>query len=88
MAKVECVGWPGCAVWFWSKDHREAHFHVASPGNWEVRVFFGSEPPYYDVVMQVGRIPGKKMRAFLLEVAANREKLFLEWDRKVIVEDP
>jgi hypothetical protein len=88
MGKVDCVSWPGCKVWFWSKDHREPHFHVESPGSWEVRVFFGAEPPYYDVLMQIGRIPGKRMSAFLKEVSENRESLFLEWDEKVIVVDP
>ena len=88
MGRVDCVGWPGCNVWFWSKDHREAHFHVESPGEWEVRVFFGSEPPYYDVVWEAGRIPRKKMKAFLRDVAAHRAELFAEWDRKVTVVDP
>lgn len=88
MGKVDRVDWPGCHVWFWSKDHREPHFHVESPGNWEVRVFFGSNPPYYDVVMQISRIPGKRMRQFLAEVAENRDELYEEWDQKVIVVDP
>jgi hypothetical protein len=87
MGKVDCVSWPGCEVWFWSKDHREPHFHVASPGNWEVRVFFGPEPPVYDVVMEIGRIPRRRMKEFLKQVSKNREKLYREWDAKVIVED-
>ena len=88
MGKVDCLSWPGCEVWFWSEDHREPHFHVQSPGNWEVRVFFGPEPPYYDVVMEVGRIPNKKMRKFLREVSKNRTELYQEWDKKVNVVDP
>jgi hypothetical protein len=87
MGKVDCVRWPGCEVWFWAKDHREPHFHVASPGNWEVRVFFGSEPPHYDVLWEVGRIPRKQMKKFLSDVGRNREALYLEWDEKVVVED-
>jgi hypothetical protein len=87
MGKVDCVRWPGCEVWFWAKDHREPHFHVASPGNWEVRVFFGSEPPHYDVLWEVGRIPRKQMKNFLSDVGRNREALYLEWDEKVVVED-
>jgi hypothetical protein len=87
MGKVDCLGWPGCEVWFWSKDHLEHHFHVKSPGSWEVRVFFGPEPPHYDVVWQVAHIPGKQMRAFLREVSSKREELYREWDAKVVVED-
>jgi hypothetical protein len=87
MGKVDCVSWPGCEVWFWAKDHREPHFHVESPGNWEVRVFFGAEPPCYDVLWEVGRIPGKQMKSFLRDVSECREALYLEWDEKVVVED-
>jgi hypothetical protein len=87
MGKVDCLRWPGCDAWFWSKDHREPHFHVKSPGNWEVRVFFGTEPPYYEVEWEIGRIPRKSMKSFLREVASNREKLYLEWDAKVEVEN-
>ncbi|HEY0022953.1 MAG TPA: DUF4160 domain-containing protein [Longimicrobium sp.] len=87
MGKVDCVSWPGCEVWFWSKDHREPHFHVAAPGSWEIRVFFGPEPPVYDVVMEIGRIPRRRLKEFLKQVSTNREKLYREWDTKVIVED-
>jgi hypothetical protein len=87
MGKVDYVSWPGCEVWFWSKDHREPHFHVAAPGNWEIRVFFGPEPPVYDVVMEIGRIPRRRLKDFLKQVSKNREKLYREWDAKVIVED-
>jgi len=87
MGKVDCVRWPGCEVWFWANDHREPHFHVASPGNWEIRVFFGTEPPHYDVLWEVGRIPRKQLKRFLNDVSKNREALYLEWDEKVVVED-
>ncbi|HEX8696101.1 MAG TPA: DUF4160 domain-containing protein [Longimicrobium sp.] len=88
MGRVDCVSWPGCKCWFWPKDHREPHFHVKSAGEWEIRVFFGEEPPWYDVLWQVHEIPGKKLRRFLEEVAENRQKLFEEWDAKVQEQDP
>jgi Domain of unknown function (DUF4160) len=88
VGRVDCLDWPGCVCWFWSEDHREAHFHVKSPGSWEIRVFFGEEPPRWDVVWQVGRIPGKRLKAFLATVSENRLKLLEEWDRKVKVVDP
>ena len=87
MGKVDCVGEPGWQCWFWSQDHREAHFHVKSPGEWEVRVFFGEDPPYYDVVWATGRIPSRRMKRFLSRVATNRSSLFEEWNSKVTVVD-
>ena len=51
-------------------------------------MFFGPEPPYYDVLMEIGRIPGRQMRKFLREVSKNRKKLYEEWDKKVKVVDP
>lgn len=88
MGKVECLDWQGCRCWFWSHDHREAHFHVASPGGWEIRVFFGEDPPRVEVVWQIEKIPRRALKAFLTRVAEQREALFLEWDAKVQVIDP
>lgn len=87
MPHVACVGWAGCKCWFWSRDHLEAHFHVQSPGEWEIRVFFGDDPPRFDVVWELKRMPGRALRAFLAQVAEHREELFEEWDEKVQVED-
>jgi hypothetical protein len=53
-----------------------------------VRVFFGEEPPAYDVLWQAGRIPGRRMKEFLRIVSENRARLFEEWDLKVKVVDP
>ena len=50
-------------------------------------MFFGPEPPVYDVVMEIGRIPRRRLKEFLKQVSTNREKLYREWDTKVIVED-
>jgi hypothetical protein len=88
VAKVDCVGWPGWHCWFWSQDHREAHFHVKCSGKWEVRVFFGEDPPYFDVQWQLSRVPVKQMREFLQTVASHRAELFEEWTAKVNVVDP
>jgi hypothetical protein len=87
MGKVDCISWPGCVCWFWSHDHREAHFHVKSPGEWEIRVFFGEEPPRCEVVWEARPVPGKPLRKFLDEVALHRAALLAEWDAKVIVEE-
>jgi hypothetical protein len=88
MAKVDCVDWPGCKCWFWSRDHLEPHFHVQSPGEWEIRVFFGDDPPRFDVLWELQKVPGKMLRKFLAQVAEHREGLFVEWDAKVQVDDP
>jgi len=60
---------------------------VQSPGEWEIRVFFGDDPPRFDVVWELKRMPGRALRAFLAQVAEHREELFEEWDEKVQVED-
>lgn len=87
MGRVDCLEWPGRKCWFWSEDHREPHFHVQSSGEWEIRIFFGQEPPYYDVVWQVKALPGRALKKFLREAAAQREALFAEWDAKVKVQE-
>ena len=87
MAHVDCVEWTGCRCWFWSRDHLEPHFHVASSGEWEIRVFFGDDPPRLDVLWELKKVPGRALRKFLAQVAEHREELFVEWDRKVQVED-
>lgn len=88
MGKVECLGWPGCRCWFWSQDHLEPHFHVLSPGNWEIRVFFGEEPPRVEVIWQLRKVPSRALKTFLANVSERRQALFLEWDAKVQVVDP
>jgi hypothetical protein len=88
MGKVDAVSWPGCRCWFWSHDHREAHFHVQSPGEWEIRVFFGDDPPRWDEVWSARPVPARALRKFLDDVANRREDLFREWDEKVIVDEP
>jgi len=87
MALVDCVGWAGCRCWFWSRDHLEPHFHVGSPGEWEIRVFFTDEPPRYDVEFEARKVPRRALRSFLAEVAKHREQLLEEWDAKVQVDD-
>ncbi|HET7232298.1 MAG TPA: DUF4160 domain-containing protein [Longimicrobium sp.] len=82
------MAWPGCRCWFWSQDHREAHFHVLSHGNWEIRVFLGEEPPRAEVVWQFQKIPARALKDFLSRVSEQRQALFIEWDAKVQVVDP
>ncbi|HET6232889.1 MAG TPA: DUF4160 domain-containing protein [Longimicrobiaceae bacterium] len=88
VGRVDSVEWAGWQCWFWSQDHREPHFHAKSPGEWEVRIFFGEDPPYYDVLWQVSRIPKRKLKDFLALVAENRQALYKEWEVKVEVVDP
>jgi hypothetical protein len=59
-----------------------------SAGEWEVKVFFAEDPPYYEAAFEVRGIPTRKMTKFLKIVAENREALYAEWDRKVKVVDP
>lgn len=87
MGRVDAVEHPGWECWFWSRDHLEPHFHVKSPGEWEVRVFFANDPPYYEIEFEVKRIPTRKMKKFLARVAESRERLYREWDSKVQVID-
>lgn len=87
MALVDCVRWPGCKTWFWSRDHLGPHFHAASPGEWEIRVFFMDDPPRYDVLLELKKLPGRTLRKFLARVADHREALLVEWDAKVKVEE-
>lgn len=88
MGRVDAVAHPGWDCWFWSRDHLEPHFHVKSPGEWEVKVFFMEAPPYHEVEFELKRIPARKLRKFLAVVAENREALLAEWSRKVQVVDP
>lgn len=88
MGRVDAVAHPGWDCWFWSRDHLEPHFHVKSPGEWEVKIFFLAEPPYYEVDFEVKRIPSRKLNKFLAQVAKKRADLFDEWSRKVQVVDP
>ncbi|WP_349264262.1 DUF4160 domain-containing protein [Longimicrobium sp.] len=88
MGRVDAVSHSGWECWFWSRDHLEAHFHVKSAGEWEVKVFFMEDPPYYEVEFEARRIPSRKMSKFLKMVAEKREALHAEWDRKVQVVDP
>jgi hypothetical protein len=88
MGRVDAVAHPGWDCWFWFRDHLEPHFHVKSPGEWEVKVFFLNEPPYYEVEFELKRIPTRKLGKFLAVVAENRETLLVEWSRKVQVVDP
>ncbi len=59
MPIVESFQIAGCRCWFYSDDHRPAHFHARSPGEWEVRVYFLLEPPQVEVVLEVNRLPGR-----------------------------
>lgn len=61
---------------------------MQSAGEWEIRVFFGQEPPFYDVLWQARALPGRQLKRFMREVAEKRETLFKEWSAKVKVQEP
>jgi hypothetical protein len=51
-------------------------------------VFFGDEPPRFDMLWELKKVPGKPLRKFLAQVAEHRESLLVEWNDKVQVDDP
>lgn len=83
MPKVEAFQIAGCRVWFYSDDHKPAHFHASSPGEWEVRVFFLLDSPEMDVVFSVKHVPGRIRRHLLSLAEEHRSELLVEWSEKV-----
>jgi hypothetical protein len=87
MGRIECVQIDGCVCWFYSRDHRPPHFHVKRAGEWEIRVFFHEEPPYYEEVFVVRRPSSRVTREILTHAHSFRAQLYLEWSEKVVPED-
>ena len=83
MPNVEAFQIAGCRCWFYSDDHRPAHFHASSPGEWEVRVYFLLEPPQMEVVLEVKRLPSRIRRGLLSLAREHRAELLKEWSEKV-----
>lgn len=83
MPLVEAFEIPGIRCWFYSDDHRPAHFHAGVPGEWEVRVYFLLDPPEMQSVFSVKHLPGKVRRQLLAAAADHRAELFVEWSDKV-----
>ena len=83
MPIVEAFQLAGCRCWFYSDDHRPAHFHASSPGEWEARVYFLLEPPQVEVVLELKRLPGRMRRALLSMAKEYRAELLEEWSKKV-----
>lgn len=83
MPRVECFEVPGLDLRFHSHDHRPAHFHARSAGEWEIRVYFLREPPVYEAVFVVTRISASELRAVLEGAAAHRGELLEEWSEGV-----
>lgn len=83
MPKVEAFQIAGCRCWFYSDDHRPAHFHANSPGEWEVRVYFLLDPPEMEVVLSIKHIPGRIRRRLLSLAEEHRSELLAEWSEKV-----
>jgi hypothetical protein len=83
MPIVETFQVAGCRCWFYSDDHRPAHFHAGSPGEWEVRVYFLLEPPQVEVVLELKKLPGRIRRALLGLAKEYRAELLEEWSQKV-----
>lgn len=83
MPKVDAFHIAGCRCWFYSDDHRPAHFHASSPGEWEVRVYFLLDPPETEVVLSIKRIPNRIRRRLLSLAEKHRSELLTEWSEKV-----
>lgn len=88
MPLVQAFEISGCRCWFYSDDHRPAHFHASSPGEWEVRVYFLLDPPELEQIFSVKRVPGAIRRRLLQAAATHRDQLLLEWSEKVHLGDP
>jgi hypothetical protein len=80
MGRVRAFNLPGLACWFYSGDHRPPHFHVQSPGEWEVRVFFLQEPIGIEVKFRMKRIPGGILRTVGELARTHRVELLREWE--------
>lgn len=87
MPVVEAFEPQGYRCWFYSDDHRPAHFHAGAVGEWEIRVFFLLEPPQLEVVFRIRHIPGRVRRELLQLVSEHRAALFEEWSEKVYVQN-
>ncbi|MEX2526740.1 MAG: DUF4160 domain-containing protein [Gemmatimonadota bacterium] len=81
MGKVESFQISGCRCWFFTGDHSPPHFHAASSGEWELRVFFLLEPVTYEVKYETRKIPRSILKALLNAAKSHREDLFREWER-------
>ena len=68
-------------MWFYTGDHGPPHFHAAVVDAWEIRVYFLQEPPTYDEVFKLRRIPARTVRQILGRAAEHRTELFGEWER-------
>lgn len=87
MPRARSVKVPGCELRFHSHDHRPAHFHARVPGEWEIRVFFLREPPEFQEVWVVTRIPAGTLRAILEGAAEHRAELLGEWSERVLPDE-
>ena len=67
----------------YSGDHGPPHFHVQSPGEWEVRVFFLQDPVLIQVKFQARRIPSATKRRIGQLARQHRAALIAQWERSV-----
>ena len=86
MGRVDAFQIDGCRSWFWSRDHGPAHFHVSSAGEWEILVYFLSDPVAYEVEFELKKIPRRTLLAILNAAAEHREQLLHEWSQKTVRE--
>lgn len=88
MGKVETFTVPGIECFFYSAEQgHQPHFHAKREGEWEIRVYFMTEPPEYDVKLKVRHIPGNKRRQILDLASKHREALYEEWTEKALIHD-
>jgi uncharacterized protein DUF4160 len=78
---VEAFGLQGCRCWIYTGDHDAPHFHAGVPDEWEIRVYFLTDPVEYEVKFRIRRIPSRKLGQLLDLAKAHRAELFEQWSR-------
>jgi Domain of unknown function (DUF4160) len=81
VGQVEAFNLQGCRCWMYTGDHDAPHFHAGVPDEWEIRVYFLTDPVEYDVKFRIRRIPSRKLGQLLDLAKAHRPELLEQWSR-------
>lgn len=81
MGQVESLILEGCRCWIYTGDHDAPHFHAGVRDDWEIRVYFLTDPVQYDVKFQIRRIPSRKLKEILETAKTHRSELLEQWSR-------
>lgn len=81
MGHVEAFSLQGCRCWIYTGDHDAPHFHAGVPDEWEIRVYFLTDPVEYDVKFRIRRIPSRMVNQLLELAEAHRAELLDQWSR-------